>query len=85
MLNMQATLTERPLSIKLPFALADQLDALTETMGQSKTALTIEALSNYIETQMWQLADVKTAVCEADNGEFATETEVNDFFKKYGC
>jgi RHH-type transcriptional regulator, rel operon repressor / antitoxin RelB len=82
---MPATVTEKPLNVRLPVELAGQLEALTKATGKTKSFLTVEALREYLEVQAWQVQDIKTALEEANRGEFATEKEVTQFFAKYGC
>jgi RHH-type transcriptional regulator, rel operon repressor / antitoxin RelB len=80
---MAETITDKPLNVRLPVDLADQLDALTKATGKTKSFLTIEALREYLEVQAWQVQDIQDALVEADHGKFASETEVAEFFGKY--
>lgn len=74
-------LNEAQLSDDLRGALA-QLAALT---GQSKSAITEEALREYLGWRIEQLLDLREAVAAADRGEFATDDEVKAFFKRHGA
>jgi predicted transcriptional regulator len=80
-----STTASRTLNVRIPADLAGQLEALTNTTGRNKSALTVEALSRFVEVEAWQVSQIKTAIEEADRGEFATTEEVNNFFAKYGC
>jgi RHH-type transcriptional regulator, rel operon repressor / antitoxin RelB len=82
---MSSAITDKPLNVRLPIELAGQLEALTKATGKTKSFLTVEALREYLETQAWQVQDIKTAIAEANHGEFASEKEVTRFFAKYGC
>ena len=82
---MPETVTEKPLNVRLPIALASELEALTKATGRTKSFLTTEALREYLQVQAWQVEDIKAGLAEADGGEFATEEEVTKFFAKYGC
>ena len=75
----------RTLNVRIPAELAEQLDALTSTTGRNKSALAVEALSRFVEVEAWQIEQIRTAIAEADRGEFATAEEVNEFFAQYGC
>lgn len=75
--------SEKPLNVRLPSELAAQLDALTKATGRTKSFLAVEALGAYIEQQIWQIAEVKAGIEEADKGEFATDAEMNAIFAKY--
>ena len=80
---MRATTTEKSLNVRLPTELADQLEALTKATGRTKSFLAVEALGAYIEQQIWQIAEVKAGIEEADRGEFATDAEMEAIFAKY--
>jgi RHH-type rel operon transcriptional repressor/antitoxin RelB len=80
---MSTTSAEKPLNVRLPTELAAQLDALTKATGRTKSFLTVEALEAYIEQQLWQIAEVKAGIVEADKGEFATDADMNAIFAKY--
>ena len=81
---MPEIITDKPLNVRLPLDLAAQLDALTKVTGKTKSFLTIEALREYLEVQAWQVQDIQDALKEADQGKFASEKEVTQFFAKYG-
>jgi RHH-type rel operon transcriptional repressor/antitoxin RelB len=76
--------TEKPMTIRLPADLADQLEKLIQATGRNKSAITVAALRQYVEAESWQIQDIQEGVAEADRGEFAGDGEVSAFFKKYG-
>ena len=82
---MPAALTEKPLNVRPPFAIATELEALTKATGRTKSFLPVEALRQYLQVQACQVWDIKDRLAEANRGEFATENEVATFFAKYGC
>ncbi|MDO8305146.1 CopG family ribbon-helix-helix protein [Herminiimonas sp.] len=75
---------DTPMTVSLPADLASQLDKLTRATGRDKSAITIAALREYMEAEAWQIADIERGVAEAERGEFASASEVNSFFAKYG-
>lgn len=81
---MTNAVADKTLNVRIPSDLASKLDSLTKATGRTKSALTLEALREYIETQAWQIADIKRAIGEADRGEFASEEDVKAFFAKHG-
>ncbi|NHZ66625.1 CopG family ribbon-helix-helix protein [Massilia genomosp. 1] len=81
---MSATITEKPLNVRLPVDLAAQLAALTKATGRTKSALTVAAIREYVEAEAWQIQDTLEGIAEADRGEFATDEEVAAFFAKHG-
>jgi RHH-type rel operon transcriptional repressor/antitoxin RelB len=80
---MSTTSAEKPLNVRLPTELAARLDALTKATGRTKSFLAVEALEAYIEQQLWQIAEVKAGIAEAERGEFATDADMNAIFAKY--
>jgi predicted transcriptional regulator len=47
--------------------------------------VTVEALSNYLAAQSWQVKEIKAGLADADLGDFATDDQVNAVFAKYGA
>lgn len=58
---------------------------LSTLSGQSVSAITEEALTEYMAWRVPQMRDLKKAIAAADRGEFASDDEVTDFFAKYGA
>jgi predicted transcriptional regulator len=58
---------------------------LSELSGQSVSAITEEALVEYMAWRVPQMHDLKQAIAAADRGEFAADDEVADFFARYGA
>jgi RHH-type transcriptional regulator, rel operon repressor / antitoxin RelB len=80
---MPVAVTEKPLNVRLPFELANQLESLAKATDKTKSFLAVEALREYLEVQAWQIAEIKAGIAEADRGEFATDEEVQAIFAKY--
>ncbi len=59
-----------------------QLDSLAKRQRRARTQLIDEALENYIEIQKWQMEEIRTAVREADAGNFAPDEEVQAVFNR---
>jgi RHH-type rel operon transcriptional repressor/antitoxin RelB len=76
--------TDKSMTVRLPADLADQLEKLIQATGRNKSAITVAALRNYVETEAWQIKDIEQGIAEADRGEFASADDVNSFFAKYG-
>lgn len=76
--------TDKPMTVRLPEDLAGQLDELVLATGRNKSAITVAALREYVESQAWQIQDIEQGVAEAERGEFASDGEVNTVFAKYG-
>ena len=76
--------TEKSVTIRLPADLAGQLEELTQATGKNKSVIMVSALRAYVDAESWQVQDIEEAITEADRGEFASASEVNSFFAKYG-
>ena len=68
---MSATVT-----LRLDDAVKSKLEKLAESTHRSRSFLASEAIKAYIDSNEWQIAEIHTALQEADNGDFATEVEV---------
>jgi RHH-type transcriptional regulator, rel operon repressor / antitoxin RelB len=83
--TMTALAQTRTINVRVPITVFDQLEELAKATARTKSFVTVEALSSYLEAQSWQIREVTVALEEADRGEFATEEEVNAVFAKYGA
>ena len=70
--------------MRLPTALANQLAALADATGRTKSFLAIQAIQDFVEREAWQVAEVKKGLAEADSGDFATEEENAALDAKWG-
>lgn len=75
---------EKILNVRLPAELHGQLEQLVQATGRTKSFLTVEALTRYVDQEQWQIADIQAGLQEAERGEFATSDEVGAVFAKYG-
>lgn len=57
-----------------------QLDQLT---GRTKSLLAKQAIQDDLDQEAWQIAEIHTALCEADAGDFVSENEMNAKFKRW--
>lgn len=71
------------LTIRLDAGIKDQLDLLADATQRSKSFLAAEAIREYIETNEWQIHEIKAALAEADAGDFATEAELKKVTDKW--
>lgn len=71
------------MSMRLPDELTNQLEVLSTATGRSKSFLAGQAIRDYIDRESWQIAEITQAMSEADNGEFATDDEVNAISAKW--
>jgi len=65
------------LTVRVTEEVKDQLEALADATGRSKSWIAFEAIKQYIELESWQIGEIKAAIKEANAGDFATETEAD--------
>jgi RHH-type rel operon transcriptional repressor/antitoxin RelB len=68
------------MTIRLEDDTKDRLDKLAEATQRSRSFLAAEAIREYVELNEWQVGEIRTAIAEADAGEFASDVEVKRFF-----
>lgn len=75
----------RTINVRVPIGVFNQLDELATATARTKSFVTVEALSVYLDAQAWQVREVQEAIVEADHGDFATDDQVDAVFAKYGA
>ena len=71
------------MTIRLDDNLKEQLDQLAASTQRSKSFLAAEAIREFIELNEWQIKEIQQAINEADQGKFASESEVEQTFAKW--
>jgi RHH-type rel operon transcriptional repressor/antitoxin RelB len=71
------------LTLRLDSKLKKQLDRLSEATNRSRSFVAAEAIREYVELNNWQIAETIKGLAEADRGEFATDKEMEQTFKKW--
>jgi predicted transcriptional regulator len=71
------------LTIRLESDLKDRLDDLANVTNRSKSFLAVEAIQEFIDINEWQLQEIKSALNEADAGDFASEEELRKTLGKW--
>jgi len=72
------------MTIRLEPDLKSRLDKLAAATRRSKSFLASEAIREFIELNEWQIQEIKAAIKEADEGDFATSEEEAAVFNKWG-
>ncbi|MEN9559830.1 MAG: hypothetical protein RLZZ502_1041 [Pseudomonadota bacterium] len=78
-----SAIADKSFNVRLPVEISSQLQQLVHTTGRSKSFHAVAALRSYLDTQAWQIQDIKEGIAEADAGEFASDEEVQLFLNKY--
>ncbi len=76
--------TSTTMTIRLEPELKTRLDNLSKATHRSKSFLAAEAVREFIELNEWQIQELKAAIKEADNNDFASNKEVDAVFNKWG-
>ena len=71
------------MTIRLDDAVRDRLDQLAEATQRSKSFLAAEAIRAFVETNEWQIGEIRAALREADAGDFAGDKEVAALSRKW--
>jgi RHH-type rel operon transcriptional repressor/antitoxin RelB len=60
-----------------------RLEKLAKATERTKSHLAAEAIRSYVDLNEWQVAAIKAAIKQADEGNFATEQEVQALLRKW--
>ena len=71
------------LTLRLDSKLRKKLDRLSIAMSRSRSFVAAEAIREYVELNDWQISEIKKALVEADNGDFASDREVSRTLRKW--
>ncbi len=71
------------MTIRLEDAVRDRLDQLAEATQRSKSFLAAEAIRAFVETDEWQIGEIRAALHEADAGDFASDKDVAALSRKW--
>lgn len=71
------------LTVRVPDEMKYQMDSLAEVTGRTRSWIAAEAIRQYMETESWQIGEIRKALAEADAGEFVSEEEMEQVFNKW--
>jgi predicted transcriptional regulator len=71
------------ITIRLEDEVKDRLERLSESTQRSKSFLAAEAIREFVENNEWQIAEIRSALKEANAGDFASERDVDALTKKW--
>lgn len=77
-LPMSTTMT-----IRIEDEVKERLDRLADSTNRSKSYLAAEAIRAFVETNEWQVAEIRQAITEADAGDFASDKEIAALARKW--
>ena len=71
------------MTIRLEDEVRDRLDQLAEATQRNKSFLAAEAIRAFVETNEWQIGEIRAALREADAGDFASDKDVAALSRKW--
>ena len=71
------------LTLRVPEEIKAKLDKLAQATHRSKSFLAEEAIARYIDLEAWQVGEIEQAIQEADQGDFASPSDMADLLKKH--
>ena len=77
------TTKDSQVSLRLPGELKARIETYAVMTGRSKSHVAMEALADYLDWRLPQVADLQEAVAAADRGEFASDDEVKAVFDRF--
>ena len=71
------------MTIRLEEEIKSRLDQLSEATRRSRSYLAAEAVRAYVENNEWQIREIRAALREADEGDFAKDGDVSALARKW--
>jgi len=71
------------MTLRLDDEVKKRLEKLADATQRSKSFLAAEAIRAFVETNEWQIGEIRKALKEADADDFASEAEVRALAKKW--
>lgn len=70
-------------TVRLPDKTTEKLDQLAEKLDRSRAYVAAQAISEFVQREEWQLAEIAAGVEEADRGDFVGEEALASVIGKY--
>ena len=71
------------MAIRLNPDIERRLDRLAESIHRSRSFLAADAIKEYVSLNEWQIQEIEQALQESDQADFASDSEVKQFFKQW--
>ena len=71
------------LTVRVSTELQYRIDAIAAAIDRPRSWVVHRALETFVESEAWQIEEIKRGLAEADAGEFASEAEVAAIFEKW--
>ncbi|HKM49477.1 MAG TPA: hypothetical protein VJX69_17935 [Terriglobales bacterium] len=70
------------LTLRLDAKLKNQLDRLSKSMNRSRSFVAAQAIQEFVSVNEWQIGEIKKALVEADQGDFASDKEMQQTIRR---
>ena len=71
-------------TVRVDAAVKKRLEKLAKNTGRSRSFLTAEAISEYVDANEWQVAGIKRAMASMDRGEGVGHDQVMEWIRSWG-
>jgi len=71
------------MTVRLEDEIKERLDQLAESTQRSKSFLAAEAIRAFVESNEWQIREIRGALREANAGDFASDKDVAVLARKW--
>jgi len=71
------------IAISLDQRVKDRLDAAAQAAGRNPSAVAEEAIAAYLDIDAWQTEAIRKGLEDAEAGDFMTETELAEAYKRW--
>ncbi len=71
------------MTVRLEDEVKERLDQLAESTQRSKSFLAAEAIRAFVESNEWQIREIRAALREANAGDFASDKDVAALARKW--
>ena len=72
------------MSVRLEPELKQRLTRLARATQRSKSCLAAQAIREFVNLNEWQVQEIRSALAEADQGDFVSEEGVKEVLGKWG-
>ena len=72
------------MTVRLEPELKQRLDRLADATQRSKSFLAAQAIREFVDLNEWQVQEIRNAIAEADQADFASDAQVRNVFGKWG-
>lgn len=59
------------------------LDQIAESIDRDRSYVLNEAVAHYLDLHQWQMNHIKKGLKQSQKGQYASESKVKSFFKKW--